>query len=252
MDFEGSDLDDGEGDGEVGEEENPDSDDNEPGDDDDQSQHPGRAPAAPSPQAASAVRPTAGSFLSRPSMPPRSQSTSALNGRGTPSLTPTNGSLHHAQLLSNGGNNVYGNAFAPPFYNRPPTPLPPSPSLTSLLRPAFSTATTSRPTTPDSSDVETIANEHEDVVAKSARHATTVARVSPKIPTYEYYGFVLYVGSSLAFREWCLFRVILFGSVEFFPVRCTDPGMWRRSHTDVVFLPDVKMPAPFHRDANSA
>ena len=37
------------------------------------------------------------------------------------------------------------NAFAPPFYNRPPTPLPPSPSLTSLLRPPFST-TPSRPT----------------------------------------------------------------------------------------------------------
>ncbi|KAK1087845.1 hypothetical protein LTR48_002206 [Friedmanniomyces endolithicus] len=44
-------------------------------------------------------------------------------------------------------------AFAPPFYNRPPTPLPPSPSLTSLLRPTFST-TPSRPTTPDPSSDE--------------------------------------------------------------------------------------------------
>ncbi|WEW56267.1 hypothetical protein PRK78_001709 [Emydomyces testavorans] len=67
------------------------------------------------------------------------------------------------------------NAFAPPFYNRPPTPLPPSPSLTSLLRPSFS-ANTSRPTTPDSSDVET-PNDTEAVVAKSARIATTVPRV---------------------------------------------------------------------------
>ena len=90
------------------------------------------------------------------------------------------------------------NAFAPPFYNRPPTPLPPSPSLTSLLRPPFS-ATTSRPTTPDSSDVETT-NDTEAAVAKSARQATTVPRASPKVPTYEYYGFVLYLASSLAFR----------------------------------------------------
>lgn len=70
------------------------------------------------------------------------------------------------------------NFFAPPFYNRPPTPLPPSPSLTSLLRP-------SRPTTPDTSD-----NELEPV-----------PRASPKVPTYEYYGFVLYLFSSLAFCE---------------------------------------------------
>ncbi len=90
------------------------------------------------------------------------------------------------------------NSFAPPFYNRPPTPLPPSPSLTSLLRPPFST-TPSRPSTPDSSDVET-PNETEAAVAKSARTATTVPRVSPKVPTYEYYGFVLYLVSSLAFR----------------------------------------------------
>lgn len=92
------------------------------------------------------------------------------------------------------------NAFAPPFYNRPPTPLPPSPSLTSLLRPPFST-TTSRPTTPDSSDVET-PNDTEAAVAKSARRATTVPRASPKVPTYEYYGFVLYLASSLAFCQY--------------------------------------------------
>lgn len=91
------------------------------------------------------------------------------------------------------------NAFAPPFYNRPPTPLPPSPSLTSLLRPSFST-NTSRPTTPDSSENDT-PNDTEAAVAKSARTATTVPRASPKVPTYEYYGFVLYLLSSLAFRK---------------------------------------------------
>lgn len=100
-------------------------------------------------------------------------------------------------------------AFAPPFYNRPPTPLPPSPSLTSLLRPSFST-TTSRPTTPDSSENDTEAQAA--AVEKSARAAMTVPRASPKVPTYEYYGFVLYVGSSLAFRGyspffgWCCRR----------------------------------------------
>ncbi len=101
--------------------------------------------------------------------------------------------LHHS-------NNSFpiSNAFAPPFYNRPPTPLPPSPSLTSLLRPSFST-NTSRPTTPDSSDNDT-PNDTEAAVAKSARTATTVPRASPKVPTYEYYGFVLYLLSSLGFR----------------------------------------------------
>lgn len=98
------------------------------------------------------------------------------------------------------------NAFAPPFYNRPPTPLPPSPSLTSLLRPPFST-TTSRPTTPDSSDVET-PNDTEAAVAKSARTATTVPSASPKVPTYEYYGFVLYLASSLAFLIYLLWSYL--------------------------------------------
>ncbi|KAI9884684.1 MAG: hypothetical protein M1823_003534 [Watsoniomyces obsoletus] len=98
------------------------------------------------------------------------------------------------------------NSFAPPFYNRPPTPLPPSPSLTSLLRPPFS-STPSRPSTPDSSDVET-PNETEAAVAKSARTATTVPRVSPKVPTYEYYGFVLYLVSSLAFLIYLLWSYL--------------------------------------------
>jgi phosphatidylinositol glycan class P protein len=106
--------------------------------------------------------------------------------------------IHHRPFTQPSSSSLHGpNAFAPPFYNRPPTPLPPSPSLTSLLRPPFST-TTSRPTTPDSSDVET-PNDTEAAVAKSARIATTVPRASPKVPTYEYYGFVLYLASSLAF-----------------------------------------------------
>ena len=100
--------------------------------------------------------------------------------------------LHHSNSSF-----LIANAFAPPFYNRPPTPLPPSPSLTSLLRPAFST-TNSRPTTPDSSENDT-PNDTEAAVARSARTATTVPRASPKVPTYEYYGFVLYLMSSLVF-----------------------------------------------------
>ncbi|KAK0668310.1 PIG-P-domain-containing protein [Cercophora samala] len=76
--------------------------------------------------------------------------------------------------------------FAPPFYGRPPTPLPPSPSLTSLLRP-------SRPTTPDASDDE---------------HAEPLPRARPKVPTYEYYGFVLYLFSSLLFLFYLLWSYL--------------------------------------------
>lgn len=109
----------------------------------------------------------------------------------------SNGVNMHRPFMQSTSSLTGPNAFAPPFYNRPPTPLPPSPSLTSLLRPPFST-TTSRPTTPDTSDAET-PNDTEAAVAKSARIATTVPRASPKVPTYEYYGFVLYLTSSFAF-----------------------------------------------------
>ncbi|KAK0631965.1 PIG-P-domain-containing protein [Immersiella caudata] len=77
--------------------------------------------------------------------------------------------------------------FAPPFYGRPPTPLPPSPSLTSLLRP-------SRPTTPDQSDDD--------------NPAEPLPRASPKVPTYEYYGFVLYLFSSLCFLIYLLWSYL--------------------------------------------
>ncbi|KAF1995101.1 PIG-P-domain-containing protein [Amniculicola lignicola CBS 123094] len=109
----------------------------------------------------------------------------------------------------------------PPFYNRPPTPLPPSPSLTSLLRPSFSTQT-SRPTTPDSSDIEvpsSVATATNGAstpastanlasITKSARHAPTVPRASPKVPTYEYYGFALYLASSAAFLMYILWAYV--------------------------------------------
>ncbi|KAI1433865.1 PIG-P-domain-containing protein [Xylaria sp. CBS 124048] len=77
------------------------------------------------------------------------------------------------------------NHFTPPFYGRPPTPLPPSPSLTSLLRP-------SRPTTPDPSD--------DDI--------EPVPRASPKVPTYEYYGFVVYLFSSFSFLIYLLWAYL--------------------------------------------
>jgi phosphatidylinositol glycan class P protein len=107
-------------------------------------------------------------------------------------------------------------ALFPPFYNRPPVPLPPSPSLTSLLRPSFA----SRPTTPDSSDVElpaslrpphsgtsTRASSTSNLV-NSARHAPRVPRAAPKVPTYEYYGFALYLGSSAAFLMYILWAYV--------------------------------------------
>ncbi|KAF2866467.1 PIG-P-domain-containing protein [Massariosphaeria phaeospora] len=113
-----------------------------------------------------------------------------------------------------------GTTLFPPFYNRPPTPLPPSPSLTSLLRPSFST-TTSRPTTPDSSDVELpnsvnathgtstpASTTNLASITKSARHAPTVPRASPKEPTYEYYGFALYLASSAAFLMYILWAYV--------------------------------------------
>src|SRR5690606_10982255 len=78
-------------------------------------------------------------------------------------------------------------SFAPPFYNRPPTPLPPSPSLTSLLRPP--PFTPSRPTTSDESDAEAA--------------ASSFAKGTPRAaPTYEYHGFVLYLGGGAGFGEW--------------------------------------------------
>lgn len=104
-------------------------------------------------------------------------------------------------------------AFFPPFYGRPPTPLPPSPSLTSLLRPSSFSAATSRPTTPESSDVDRpgaastpTANLHH--MTASARHAPTVPRASPKVPTYEYYGFAVYLGSSAAFLMYILWAYV--------------------------------------------
>lgn len=100
----------------------------------------------------------------------------------------------------------------PPFYNKPPTPLPPSPSLTSLLRPQSlynrSNAST-RATSPDSSDMDAdTPNDTEAQVAQSARRANPLPPTAPKVPTYEYYGFVLYLASSLAFLMYILWSYL--------------------------------------------
>jgi phosphatidylinositol glycan class P protein len=119
-----------------------------------------------------------------------------------PARRPLYTSRSHSQLPRQ-----TAGALFPPFYNRPPTPLPPSPSLKSLLRPSFA----SRPTTPDSSDVElpasTRASSTSNLV-KSARHAPRVPRAAPKVPTYEYYGFALYLGSSAAFLMYILWAYV--------------------------------------------
>ncbi|KAF2861928.1 PIG-P-domain-containing protein [Piedraia hortae CBS 480.64] len=102
-------------------------------------------------------------------------------------------------------------AFAPPFYNRPPTPLPPSPSLTSLLRPSF---TSSRPSTPDPSSDEGIGASFHTPSSATASTLTTlrssklIPRASPRVPTYEYYGFTLYLSSSLAFIFYLLWAFL--------------------------------------------
>lgn len=111
-------------------------------------------------------------------------------------------------------------AFAPPFYNRPPTPLPPSPSLTSLLRPNFSTHN-SRPTTPDPSSDEGTPNTRDgatgtqtpnsaaaSTLTSTFRTAKPIPRASPKVPTYEYYGFTLYLVSSLVFIVYVLWAYL--------------------------------------------
>ncbi|OJD38931.1 pig-p domain-containing protein [Diplodia corticola] len=167
-------------------------------------------------------------------------------------------------------------ALFPPFYNRPPTPLPPSPSLTSLLRPSSFSAQTSRPTTPDSSDVEGMpssaaagsrraasaadaggadpgirrapsatsamsasgtsggtgtstptgggatmtsgggvgvgvggsSSSNNNSMATAFAAATLVPRASPKVPTYEYYGFFIYLASSFAFLMYLLWAYL--------------------------------------------
>ena len=110
----------------------------------------------------------------------------------------------------------FSSQLFPPFYNRPPTPLPPSPSLTSLLRPSLSRHT-SHPTTPDTSDAESIsqagtsgtnATTAAAGIAKSALTATTVPSASPKVPTYEYYGFALYLASSATFILYLLWAFL--------------------------------------------
>ena len=154
----------------------------------------------------------------------------AKSASASPNPTPARRSLYTHSSRSH-PNLRPGPALFPPFYNRPPIPLPPSPSLTSLLRPSSFSGHTSRPTSPDSSEVEhgratidgevssslgggigteatTTATSTADVVAKSARTATTVPRASPKVPTYEYYGFALYLASSAAFLLYLLWAYL--------------------------------------------
>ena len=123
-------------------------------------------------------------------------------------VSPSQRRLHTSR--SHGQLNQAASTLFPPFYNRPPLPLPPSPSLTSLLRPSFST-TTSQRSTPESSDADIAAAVPRDTgsrsasttnlasITKSARHAPLVPRATPKVPTYEYYGFAVYLASSAAF-----------------------------------------------------
>ncbi|KAL2142723.1 hypothetical protein VTI28DRAFT_811 [Corynascus sepedonium] len=94
-------------------------------------------------------------------------------------------------------------AFAPPFYGRPPTPLPPSPSLTSLLRP-------SRPTTPDASDDDGHGGAGNTTAGGSQAGGAgePLPRARPRVPTYEYYGFVLYLLSSLFFLIYLLWSYL--------------------------------------------
>jgi phosphatidylinositol glycan class P protein len=124
----------------------------------------------------------------------------------------------HSRLGSGSRSHSYLHPSAsqlfPPFYNRPPTPLPPSPSLTSLLRPSFSTHT-SHHTTPESSDVEsatlpTLPGSSASISASAAAAAATspVPPANPKVPTYEYYGFALHLASWIMFLMYVLWAYL--------------------------------------------
>ncbi|KAK5694152.1 hypothetical protein LTR97_009773 [Elasticomyces elasticus] len=152
-----------------------------------------------------------------PSLSPASSDEEDASGSGededgyVPNLPPQPFLHHHSRSHTY----LAPSAFAPPFYNRPPTPLPPSPSLTSLLRPNFSSA--SRPTTPDpSSDEGSIhpqtrggtGTQTPTSTLTLTSSANPIPRASPKVPTYEYYGFTLYLTSSLAFIVYLLWSYL--------------------------------------------
>lgn len=149
--------------------------------------------------------------------PASSEVTSAEEEDGHVSSLPRRPLYHHH---SRSHTHLAPLAFAPPFYNRPPTPLPPSPSLTSLLRPNFSSQN-SRPATPDPSSDEGTSHMRGDAtgtqtptsavastLTSTFRSAKPIPRASPKVPTYEYYGFTLYMTSSLAFIVYILWAFL--------------------------------------------
>jgi phosphatidylinositol glycan class P protein len=149
-----------------------------------------------------------------PAVPPADDGafSSSSEGRGDGSLAQRRHQTHRKAAPHHLLHPSSSSQLFPPFYNRPPTPLPPSPSLTSLLRPPFSTQA-SRHTTPESSDVESAVGGAGSATAASveksaAQAAASVPRASPKIPTYEYYGFALYFVSSAAFLIYLLWAYL--------------------------------------------
>jgi hypothetical protein len=120
------------------------------------------------------------------------QTSSPSSLRDRPSRQQLSSSLPQDSVLS------------PPFYGRP-YHLPPSPSFTELLKPQWhssSSFTRSPPhdgpvssaTTPESSDDEsTIAKASEFAQHQSGKNAVGA------VGTNEFYGFALYLGSSVAF-----------------------------------------------------
>ncbi|KAG5440527.1 hypothetical protein PCK2_000461 [Pneumocystis canis] len=108
---------------------------------------------------------------------------------------------------------VQTSIFSPPLYGHPPGPLA-SLSFTSLFR----TSSLHLSTTPESSDNESF---------NRAQNINFVKRypLTAKVPTYEYYGFVLYLGSTIVFGIYIIW--------SYFPVSLLDamgityyPGKW--------------------------
>src|SRR5271165_208621 len=128
----------------------------------------------------------------------RSHSFQSFLHTSPPSSLPDTDHPHTASAL------LQDSILSPPFYGRPYR-LPPSPSFTELLKPQWHSSTNfsrtpsrdgpaSSVTTPESSDDEsTIAKASEFAQSQSGKNDVGA------VGTNEFYGFALYLGSSIAF-----------------------------------------------------
>ncbi|EPX74727.1 pig-P subunit [Schizosaccharomyces octosporus yFS286] len=101
--------------------------------------------------------------------------------------------------------NLSNTVFDPPFYGHPML-IPPSPSLTTMLR--------ARSTTPegDEIDVSEMDQQEWDIMVK--------------VPTYEYYGFVLYLVSMVAFGLFICWAILPASAVNYLEIQSYLSRWW--------------------------